>query len=207
MRKYHLILLLNVIYKKIDILSICNIIYLQHIIDMGRYYHGDISGKFVFAKQNSDIYNYFKEGIEFYSWTECGCYYFDPKQKYCRECADSYKKYKEEYPDHKYTKNRDASGLHYYLTVNDLEHINERLQELELQLGGTNYVNNIVNDIDLSFDESCSYEIDYSYTKFESHIPYNDNKYDDKWDLYFNGLQLKKCLEINNVCNFYADYY
>ena len=172
---------------------------------MGRYYHGDIAGKFVF--QSSDVFDYYREGTEFYSWNECGCYYFDPTLKYCRECADSYKNYKLQYPDHKYTKHRDASGLHYNFDSGDLDGINERLQALEFDLGGIDNIKNIISKIDLIFDESNNFDIDYSYQIFYNFVPKNDHNLIDNWNLYFYGLQINKCVEVRGSCNFYADYY
>lgn len=71
---------------------------------MGRYYHGDITGKFWFGVQNSDDAKYFGVEPEFlHEFHECGCHieiydHDDPRltdQLYCTDCYSSVEEHRE----------------------------------------------------------------------------------------------------------------
>ena len=71
---------------------------------MGRYYHGDISGKFWFGVQNSDDAKYFGVEPEFlHEFYGCGCHIeiYDPddirltNQLYCTNCYSSLEQHQE----------------------------------------------------------------------------------------------------------------
>lgn len=60
---------------------------------MGRYYDGDILGKFWFGQSSDDIQELVGSYIltQNYEWKSCGCYVDEevPDGKYCKECYDS----------------------------------------------------------------------------------------------------------------------
>ena len=174
---------------------------------MGRYYHGDIEGKFAFGRQSSNAFDYFKDGTEIYCFYYCGCEY-DPelKQKYCRNCHSSYKDFKREHPEPfteemKQSQN-EATGLHYEFDADDLSDVIDKLHEIEISLGGTNHVNNVLTQINYKIAEEEPFEWETIQGNNENITPANVNQ----WDLYLIGLQLKKCLETTGYCGFDADY-
>jgi len=179
---------------------------------MGRYYYGDITGKFAFASQSSDAFDEFKEGTEYYSFYHCGCDYNpQSKQKYCRSCFTSYKEFKRANPE-PFTKDmkdsqKEAIGLRYSFTIEDLPSINNILEEIENRLGGINRVNQILQQLKYSIegsDESYAWSIECTNEIYNTQIPQKDIP---MWNKYFIGIQLKKCLDETNECNFEANYF
>ena len=56
---------------------------------MGRYYYGDIEGKFAFGVQNTDAMDKFGAvSVEGIKYQYCGCDYIE-NVNYCQECYDS----------------------------------------------------------------------------------------------------------------------
>jgi len=174
---------------------------------MGRYYHGDIEGKFAFGRQSSNAFDYFKEGTEIFYFYYCRCEY-DPesKQKYCRNCHSSYKDFKRDHPEPfteemKQAQN-EATGLHYEFDADDLPDVIEKLQFLIVSLGGINIVNDVLTQVNYTIAEEEPFEWTINQCQNEHITSANINQ----WDLYFIGIQLKKCLETTGSCGFDADY-
>ena len=69
---------------------------------MGRYYHGDIEGKFHFGVQPSDDIENLVDNIEHepeYEWITCGCTVDseeDKSRNYCSDCFSSFDEHKQE---------------------------------------------------------------------------------------------------------------
>jgi hypothetical protein len=80
---------------------------------MGRYYYGDIEGKFHFGVQSSDDINNLIDNIEHeheYEWITCGCNVEskeDKSRNYCNDCYSSYEEHKQEI-----LKNEDEGCIH-----------------------------------------------------------------------------------------------
>ena len=56
---------------------------------MGRYYNGDIEGKFAFGVQSSDTMDKFGAvSVDSIKYIGCGCNYIE-NEDYCQECYDS----------------------------------------------------------------------------------------------------------------------
>jgi hypothetical protein len=69
---------------------------------MGRYYYGDIEGKFHFGIQSSDDIENLIDNIDHeleYEWITCGCNVEskeDRTRNYCNDCFSSYEEHKQE---------------------------------------------------------------------------------------------------------------
>jgi hypothetical protein len=167
---------------------------------MGRYYSGQISGKFWFAIQNSDDASNFgvqyKEEINYYV---CYCPY-ENKENYCIDCFSSREEHMEaikdefdEYYDE--TWNMDFNQISYQFTENDIDKVKECIKNIELKVG--KYMDSyVIND-----DEDTN-EITYDIS--------NDNFPSDKLELELIarlslGKQILYCLEKYGTCNFTAE--
>lgn len=149
---------------------------------MGRYYSGDINGKFVFAHQSSLDFEYYKNGVEIFFWFRCGCKYYNVREKYCKKCYSTYKNYREINQD-PLTKDelelqKTACGLHYEFTSNDVENLQQKLVALENKLGGIEYVQTILSQINYTIDDEM-FEHTYDYELFNTllqHLTEETNK-------------------------------
>ena len=80
---------------------------------MGRYYDGDIEGKFHFGIQSSDDIENLIENIDHeheYEWITCGCNVEsneDKRRNYCNDCYSSQEEHKQEI-----LKNEDEGCIH-----------------------------------------------------------------------------------------------
>jgi len=102
---------------------------------------------------------------------------------------------------------KEAIGLRYSFTVEDLPSINNILEEIENRLGGINRVNQILQQLKYSIegsDESYAWSIECTNEIYNTQIPQKDIP---MWNKYFIGIQLKKCLDETNECNFEANYF
>ena len=116
---------------------------------MGRYYYGDIEGKFHFGVQSSDDINNLIDNIEHeheYEWITCGCTVDskeDKSRNYCNDCYSSYEEHKQE------ILNNEDDGcindnclyiegnfIYYSIQKNDhYEHLLTSMKKLEENLG------------------------------------------------------------------------
>jgi hypothetical protein len=110
---------------------------------MGRFYSGDISGKFWFGCQSSyDASNYGIEHKDVINFHVCNCACDDIFDKiYCESCYDSYEQHiesiKEEYGSEKYedTWYISESEICYDFCEENLEQVNKKIKELEEKVG------------------------------------------------------------------------
>ena len=170
---------------------------------MGRYYYGDIQGKFWFAIQSSDDATYF--GIEpeyIYEFLECGCPIeiydeSDPRltdQLFCGSCYDSLEEHREKADLNQTWFLRELS---YHYTVEDLSIVERKCTFLSRQVGKymTNYK--------ISSDKTNGYTYDYT-------IPEDANKtITPTQRIEIARLCLGKlihhCLSETGTCHFFAE--
>ena len=120
---------------------------------MGRRYYGDINGTFWFALQNSDDASYF--GVEaecHYEFHECGCSIeiYDPDdQLYCTSCYDSLEEHRAKIEDEQTWFLRELS---FHFSKDDEALLQERLNELSLQVGQFMYGYTIEGDEEFTYD-------------------------------------------------------
>jgi hypothetical protein len=171
---------------------------------MGRYYTGQISGKFWFGIQNSDDATYFgKEPDEVYTFYVCSCELhiedIDKENKesiYCENCYDSFEEHRNDMKDNEYddtqTWHLSESEIRYSFQESDKEIVQQKIQELEDIVG--NYMDSytiIENDM----------EIEYEFT-VPKNVPNEQIPLLAKLCL---GKQIAYCLEKTGSCSFSAE--
>lgn len=169
---------------------------------MGRYYTGQISGKFWFAVQSSDDASHFgvncKEEICYYI---CNCPY-EGIENYCSNCYESFEQHikdiKENY-DETYneasekTYNEAYNEISYSFTENDIEKVKDMITKLEKDVG-------IYMDSYKIIDDEENNEITYDI--LIDNIPHEKMELIARLSL---GKQILYCLEKNGTCIFYAE--
>ena len=196
---------------------------------MGRFYWGDIEGRFWFGVQDSDdISNLINlTYISTYSWKCCDCgtdadINYD---KYCNECYDSYEEHKQAIHEDEYTDNGDADthddvyankvvdmSEKLYYQNNDIsyeiykdEHYDELLKSLkELEPNLTDKVMQEFANID--HDDKILNTFEKSFEKAE--LVFKEEVKNGLLDKsvakilarYILGTQIKYCLEKNDYC-------
>jgi hypothetical protein len=163
---------------------------------MGRYYSGEISGKFWFGIQDSNDADYF--GVEYKDviiYYVCNCYY-DNDETYCSSCYSSLEEHmqaiKEEEEITDKTWHISDNEIYYEFTEDHVNNVKEQIKVLEYIVGKH------MNSYKIIDDEN---EITYDYT-----IPDEINK--DELGLIARlclGKQILYCLEKNKNCLFYAE--
>ena len=183
---------------------------------MGRYYNGDIEGKFWFGVQSSnDIENLVMiEGITCYTWHGCGCAVDsdDLKKDYCANCYAGRNAFLEDAEQ-----NIEENGIPYYQDNEVLYELKSSSHLLELEQSLRSLSTFIIKDI---MDEFNKVEQDEKITNALSGIfnmvdqkirDVNMHDANEKHELAENvaryglGLQAKYCLTHTGSCSFYAE--
>tara|TARA_Y100000992_G_scaffold228176_1_gene159552 strand:+ start:2148 stop:2702 length:555 start_codon:yes stop_codon:yes gene_type:complete len=183
---------------------------------MGRFYNGDIEGKFWFGIQSSDdisnLVDY--EPFQSYVWKFCGCSLDeDEKDKYCKSCFDSKEEHidsvkEEDDYDDELLWNKEESisysldkDTHYQQLVDnmnkikiciheDIIHEFEKIEQNDKILntfsGVFNNMINIINNMEFKDDK------------------YKDNMY-TLLARYTLGYQIEYCLRTTDSCNIYCE--
>jgi len=167
---------------------------------MGRYYTGQISGKFWFAIQDSDDPSHF--GVEpdnIYYFHSCSCYISHEELKpniYCKSCFSSYEEHieamKEDEIEGTETWFKSMGDVNYNFHESDLEKVNRKIIQLEKFVG-------MHMDSFKIHDESD--EIQYSYD-----LP--KDAPEEILSLIARlciGKQIAYCLKKHGVCSFTAE--
>jgi hypothetical protein len=179
---------------------------------MGRYYTGDICGKFWFGIQNSDDADHFgcKGNIVNYRFYGCECsinqYLIDiaienKVSLFCDKCYHNYNHHKKEVED------LVENNILYYECCEQLiyefnsTHINIVKQVLnELENKYSMYIKNFEIIDDVSLEDGIDYEVDLVDEKEEEES--EDKKILKYVARLCLGRQILYCLEKNGKCNF-----
>ena len=173
---------------------------------MGRYYSGQISGKFWFGIQSSvDACNFGAAPEHVINYHVCGCTY-EPNEnendetQYCRDCFESCEQHKQEIIDeeiecydNKKTWAVSESELSFSFGNAHIEQVIELVNELEEQVG--KYIPEYVIK-----DEDD--EITYNCDKMTQNMTNDEHILVARLCL---GKQILYCLEKHDSCNFYAE--
>ena len=165
---------------------------------MGRYYSGEISGKFWFAVQSSNDADYFGVTYEtVITYIVCNCYY--DNEEYCSACYSSLEEHKEvikeeEFKEEECDKTYQISDneIYYEFTYDNIDSVKEQIKVLEFIVGKH------MDSYKIMDDEN---EITYNY-KVPENIEKNELEFIARLCL---GKQILYCLEKNNSCTFYAE--
>jgi hypothetical protein len=168
---------------------------------MGRYYYGDIQGKFWFGVQNSDDASYFGVEPEYlYEFLDCGCHIEIYKEKhddltndlYCTECFASLEEHREAVEEEKTWFLRELS---FSFSKFDLPIIERNVSLLSTQVGSFLRTYEI-NDGD---------EMSYEYTMEEGEISKISDKQMEELARLCLGKLILHCVETKDECNFFAE--
>jgi hypothetical protein len=187
---------------------------------MGRFYWGDIEGRFWFGVQDSDdISNLINiTYISTYSWNCCDCCADIKYDKYCSECYGSYEEHKQaihEYADSDFDADADevidiSNKLYYqdnnisYEIYKD-DHYDELLKSLkDLEPKLTDKV--MQEFANIEYDDKILNTFEKSFVKTE--LVFKEEVKNGLLDMssanilarYILGTQVKYCLEKNGSC-------
>jgi hypothetical protein len=170
---------------------------------MGRWYCGDIEGKFAFGIQDSDDASYF--GVDYedvMSYYVCGCIYEEGiNEKYCDGCYESFEEHLQavhENEDNTFTEciERFPSQIKYNFQSKHIEQIEEKLEDL---------FNKLADDYDFDWDcldfqiDGDNYDVSWSV---EEDIGEGAVELIYRWCL---GKQILHCLKTKGECSFVCD--
>jgi len=169
---------------------------------MGRFYTGQIVGKFWFAIQDSfDASHFGREPDQMFNFYGCSCYVSpdvgEPDETtYCEDCFDSFEQHIEEMKgngdDDTKTWYVSESEIKYNFEESDLDTVKERVCDLEEMVG---------HYMDSYTIEENDTEIEYSY-EVPKDTPDGLLPLIAKLCL---GKQIEYCLEKNGSCSFQAE--
>lgn len=165
---------------------------------MGRYYYGDISGKFWVAIQESYDPCYFEGKLKtIYSFLGCGCEYemmgeIDEKI-YCKDCFSSYEEHVNdcELDRIQYLYQKDTQRVRFEFTKSHLPIVKQNIKELEKEYG--HFIKTF------SIDEEQG---------FEYHVEYEENlskEIQEKIARLCLGRQILACIEKKGSCQFVGE--
>jgi len=166
---------------------------------MGRYYFGQISGKFWFGIQSSDDANHF--GVNYQNITVfhvCNCGYEDRGEDnaYCSDCFDSFDQHieamKEDEIEDEKTWYESETEIMYHFEYGDKPKVVKKIQELE-EIVGKYMEHYKIQDTDN--------EITYDYVLPEN-VPEEDLSIIARLCL---GKQILYCIEEYGRCSFSAE--
>lgn len=187
---------------------------------MGRYYGGDIEGKFWFGVQSScDINNLVNiEYITEYVWKACGCGARIEDEKFCTDCYENYDEHVLAIQENDYDmedKLMYREGCNVYYQIYKDEHYDELLESL--QLVRSNLSDDILTEFDKLEDNSNitsaysgyfdpiykKYQLQQKTKEEENNCPrqeFTPNTEAEFIARYVIGLQIKYCLENLGCC-------
>jgi len=173
---------------------------------MGRFYDGNIKGKFWFGIQNSDDASYF--GVEykqFYYYYVCNCTIDEEPNEnntYCNECYSSYEEHLESIIEEEI--NDDTNKTWYFydnkicyeFNKKDLDNVKEKVDELENKYGKYILEYTILEENNKILS-SISYDC-----KIEKNLKKDILEWVARLCL---GKQILYCLNKNEFCCFFAE--
>ena len=177
---------------------------------MGRYYHGDINGKFWFGVQSSvDACNFGGEYEVLYSWSCCGvqgdltvvdlgklnecpneCYLADDNTRTCEVITD------ENYVVFTFEKDDTEFVEHIMLDLMDKLCVSKSV------------LNNIIN-LEMNDNEEitdyCDRCADIIYAEYEKDPDRHNEENSELWARLYLGIKIYMCLKMTGSCGFDAE--
>lgn len=176
---------------------------------MGRYYDGDISGKFWFGTQsNYDPQNLGCSSTKVYQYKLCGCKYENKGISYCTNCYHSEEEHQKKLEEHKKMFNekidRSSSLIHEHpklkwtISRSEKEKILDKIKKIESVIDVKKYITSI------SFykEDDNSFGYDIEETDLCDTDDLKINTLLARWCL---GKQILNYLEDNEQCVFYGE--
>jgi hypothetical protein len=191
---------------------------------MGRYYCGDISGKFWFTIQSSlDADHFGGESFHPYMFVVCGCEVDDKNIQntqniYCKDCFSSFDEHCFEYTKNNEDEIEEDESLRQegssvkLFQKNESERVyrftaeNDWVKAKSVLLGLENKYGHYIKKYELTeYDNSFTYDIDMSdYKDIDDREPDGFCKLENIARICL-GRQIVGCLEKRGVCRFFAE--
>jgi len=201
---------------------------LTHNKTMGRFYSGDISGKFWFGVQSSyDADNFGVKSKKLFNYFVCGCSCENKKEYYCKMCYTSHEEHVQSILDdecekHDFNKRRKKlwreteCEVMYSIKPRHKKRIKKLVQTLEEQVGHymTGYK---IKDVppETSHENSIGYEYEYEYESISMNNEEEQQEEEEQPQVNQVKLELLArlclgklilyCLEKRGSCTFYAE--
>ena len=129
---------------------------------MGRYYYGNITGKFWFGVQDScDATNFGVEPKDELCYACCGCL-TDEEESYCNMCYESYDDHKKEYlkdndiedDENNFSLIEESNFIYYNFTSDNIQDIQNLLNKIEeeIDISTVEFTIEDKNGQDVSYD-------------------------------------------------------
>ena len=177
---------------------------------MGRFYWGDIEGKFWFGVQSSsDVENLLNITSQPGSliWHGCGCVVdFDQKNdEFCKDCYDNKEAFLDEMgEDFDQEPYYEEEELAYELDEEHLDELNKTMEDLEKKIDVR-----IIEEFKKKQDEDMSNAFSGVFKQVDEVVGII-LKEKENMDLqviarYGLGMQIKQCLEKNGSCGMYCE--
>ena len=171
---------------------------------MGRFYNGDIEGKFWFGVQESNDADHFGvEGQILKNWLVCGCEVGSSCENYCDGCYDTYQEHLDDAIDEEIQIEdgklfEESNQLSYEFNLDHLSDVKKVVKQLESEYG--HFITSFEIEDDFTKGDSITYEVD-----IVEEIEKNKNE-----EMVFIarlclGKQILYCLEKYKKCTFLAD--
>ena len=168
---------------------------------MGRYYYGDIRGKFWFAVQDSDDAAYFGTKPTYHcEFHECGCSIYDPteekltKNLFCESCYGSLEEHREKVGEDETWFVREMS---FAFTEDDLPMMERKRTLLSRQVG------NYMTDYHISGNKESGFTYDYSIPE-EANKTITTKQRQEIARLCLGNL-IYHCVAETGSCHFFAE--
>jgi hypothetical protein len=175
---------------------------------MGRFYYGNIKGKFWVGIQDSnDPENFDLEETPQHNYIGCGCFCENKEIKYCDSCYSSFEEHKESIEeDGDYEGDLDkldnlieeySNESEWKADKDDVENIEKVLKEIDEKINVKEYIKSI------TFDQKD----DFAY-QFKKTSKFKKERGDiltllARWCL---GMQILKCIEVKGSCVFCGEF-
>ena len=177
---------------------------------MGRYYYGDIAGKFWFACQSSydaeNIGGIVSVGRMVYMI--CNCEYEHSAHKYCHICYDSYEEHLKDLREDDFITKDNIPGdnqpliwknseVDCYFDEGSLEIVEEHIKTLYEKIG------HLIEDFTMENEEN-SYEYDIDWN--EEYLDIDTKKEEELVARYCLARQVAQCIKDKGECHFYGEF-
>lgn len=185
---------------------------------MGRYYRGDIEGKFWFGTQSSDDATHFGVNPDIqYDYYGCGCCATDDitnnvdnTELYCTSCYTSLEEHLEKTEDVRDDDTKtyhESNEIYYYFQEQNLPTLLKEIRKLEKTVG--KYMESfIIIDKTPEYEDVTDEDVTYEDITYEYRVPQGTTLKDGELEQIARlclGKQILYCVEKYGKCGFHAE--
>jgi len=168
---------------------------------MGRFYYGDILGKFWFGIQSSydPIHLGCKNSKRIYRYIKCICICNDLETKYCKNCYNNEDDHRKDTGITNDSLAIQTNETEWSFFIGDIETINNILNEIEKKINVQKYITNIT--ITNNSDQELAYDIETT----DKYVYCKDTKILELLARWCLGKKILKRLELKGKCTFVGE--